>query len=150
MHKATVAVRRRAQRPRRLDTPAARLREAERLFKDFRALTPYPYRPFVKSFTTFEAYERWKRADQPLVPITGLLARTVTIVGDDPRVDVLTIAWTVRFESAYPHRLMRRIQGVRVPYLNRADLIKSKQTGRPQDQADLDRLAPPRARSRSS
>ena len=40
---------------------AARLRDAECLFRDFCQLTPYPYRPFVKSFSTFEAYERWKR-----------------------------------------------------------------------------------------
>jgi len=72
-----------------------------------------------------------------------MLQQTVTIVGDDPRVDVLTIAWTVRFETAYPARIVRRIQGVRVPYLSRAHLIKSKQTGRPQDQADLAALGRP-------
>lgn len=69
-----------------------------------------------------------------------MMEKTVTIIGDDPRVDVLTVAWTVRFEHAYPSRRVRRIQGVRVPYLNRKYLIKSKQTGRPQDQADLDTL----------
>jgi len=52
----------RRRRPSRSDTPAARLREAERLFEDFRALTPFAYRPFVKSFATFEAYERWKQS----------------------------------------------------------------------------------------
>lgn len=40
----------------------ARLAEAERLFSDFRALTPYRFRPFARSFATFAEYERWKRA----------------------------------------------------------------------------------------
>ena len=51
----------RRRRPRG-DSPAARLAEAERLFLDFRALTPYRYRPFMKTFASFEAYEEWKRA----------------------------------------------------------------------------------------
>jgi len=54
--------RRRSQRNRRRDSPASRLFEAERLFDDFVALTPYRFRPFVKSFDSFAAYERWKRA----------------------------------------------------------------------------------------
>ena len=43
-------------------TAARRLFEAERLFEDFRELTPYPFHPLARSFASFEAYERWKRA----------------------------------------------------------------------------------------
>jgi hypothetical protein len=70
-----------------------------------------------------------------------LVQKPITIVGDDPRVDVLTVAWTVTFDAAYPHRLQRRVDGVRLPYLSRADLIRSKRTGRPADQADIDILS---------
>jgi len=66
--------------------------------------------------------------------------KPVTIIGDDPRVDVLTIAWRVTFDKAYPRRVIRRIGGVRVPYLSLRDLVESKQTGRAQDIADLERL----------
>lgn len=66
-----------------------------------------------------------------------------TIVGDDPRVDVLTAAAAITFDRAYPRRIIRRIAGVRVPYLNREDLIKSKSTGRAQDVADIERLKQP-------
>jgi hypothetical protein len=66
--------------------------------------------------------------------------KPLTIIGDDPRVDVLTVAAAVTFEQAHPHRIVRRIGGVRVPYLNRQDLIRSKDTGRPQDLADIERL----------
>jgi hypothetical protein len=41
-----------------------------------------------------------------------------TIVGDDPRVDLLTIAATVTFAAAWPNRRVRRIDGIRIPYLS--------------------------------
>ena len=68
--------------------------------------------------------------------------KPITIIGDDPRVDVLTVAWSVTFEFAYPKRSVRRIQGVTVPFLCLADLLASKQTGRPSDLADIEILTP--------
>ncbi len=41
---------------------AARLREAERLFRDFAVLTPYPFVPFARTFDSFEDYRRWRDA----------------------------------------------------------------------------------------
>jgi hypothetical protein len=76
-------------------------------------------------------------------------ARPITIVGDDPRVDILTVAWSVTFEKAWPRRIVRRIRGVRVPYLSLTDLIASKRTGRAADSADIEVLARPPARRRS-
>lgn len=70
----------------------------------------------------------------------AVTAKPFTIIGDDPRVDILTVAATVRFDDAYPRRITRRIGGVTVHYLNRDDLIRSKQTGRAQDVADIERL----------
>jgi hypothetical protein len=60
-----------------------------------------------------------------------------TIVGDDPRVDLLTVAGGLTFDRAWPNRVVRRIKHVRVPYVGIDDLVKSKQTGRPSDVADL-------------
>jgi hypothetical protein len=71
--------------------------------------------------------------------------KPVTIIGDDPRVDVLTVANTVTYAQAYPNRLERRIDGVRVPYLGLDAFVQSKQTGRPQDVADLEQLGRRRA-----
>lgn len=68
---------------------------------------------------------------------SDLVNRPITIVGDDPRVDVLTVAWSVTFDRAWPRRVVRRIQGIRVPYLSLRDLIESKKTGRAADEADL-------------
>jgi hypothetical protein len=41
---------------------ARRLFESERLFQDFRELTPYCFRPLARCFPSFDAYERWRRA----------------------------------------------------------------------------------------
>ncbi len=82
---------------------------------------------------------------------SDIASRAITIVGDDPRVDLLTVAWSVTFERAWPRRIVRRIAGVRVPYLGREDLIASKQTGRPSDTADIEQLTQTEtARSSSS
>lgn len=67
--------------------------------------------------------------------------RPFTIIGDMPRVDLLTVACTVTFEKAWPNRVVRRIAGIRVPYLSLADLIRSKRTGRPSDLADIEVLS---------
>lgn len=69
-----------------------------------------------------------------------VVARPFTIVGDMPRVDLLTVACGVTFDKAWPNRVVRRIAGVRVPYLGLADLIRSKQTGRASDLADIEVL----------
>jgi hypothetical protein len=70
----------------------------------------------------------------------AMATKPFTIIGDDPRVDVLTVAASVTFAKAHPRRIVRRIQNVRVPYLSRADLIRSKRTDRAQDLADIERL----------
>ena len=78
-----------------------------------------------------------------------VVRKPITIVGDDPRVDILTVAWGVTFERADRGKVVRRIAGVRVPYLGLRDLLRSKQTGRAQDMADIEALKPGRARGRS-
>lgn len=66
--------------------------------------------------------------------------RLVTVIGDDPRVDVLTVAWSVRYADAVPGMLTAIIDDVDVPYPDLATLIRTKQTDRLQDRADLERL----------
>jgi hypothetical protein len=66
--------------------------------------------------------------------------KPITIVGDDPRVDILTISRKVTFDRAHRSRVVRRVDGVRVPYLGLEDLVRSKQTGRASDEADIEVL----------
>lgn len=71
------------------------------------------------------------------------------IVGGPLRIDIITSIDGVRFEDAYPRRLTAQIDGLQVPVISRDDLIANKRaTGRTQDLADVERLAP-KTRTRS-
>ena len=69
-----------------------------------------------------------------------IVAKPITIIGDDPRVDLLTLAWSVRYADAAPTMLRVRIEGVEIPVADLDTLIRSKQTGRLQDRADVETL----------
>lgn len=69
-----------------------------------------------------------------------LLKRPITVFGDDPRVDVFTVAWTVKYEQAAPRAKPVDVNGVRIPLIALDDLIESKRTGRLQDAADIEAL----------
>lgn len=62
-----------------------------------------------------------------------VLKKPFTIIGDTPRVDLLWRAGKIKFKDAYPNRIERKIQGIKVPFVSQADLLRSKDTGRPRD-----------------
>ena len=64
----------------------------------------------------------------------------MTIVGDLPRVDILTVAWTVRFPEAAEKATTFKLEGVPIPTASIEHLIASKRTGRLQDAADIELL----------
>ena len=66
--------------------------------------------------------------------------KAVTIIGDDPRVDVMKGAGGLAYGKAKNSRKTARIQGVEIPYAGLRDLIQSKNTERDQDQVDKKRL----------
>ena len=68
---------------------------------------------------------------------SDLITRFVTIIGDTPRVDVLTLACSVRYADAKLGKLTKKLDGITVPFVDLDTLIRSKQTGRPQDVADI-------------
>ncbi len=67
-------------------------------------------------------------------------AKPITVIGDDPRVDLLTLAWSVRYADAVPGITKVEIEGVDIPFPDLDTLIRSKQTGRLQDRADVESL----------
>lgn len=69
-----------------------------------------------------------------------LLKRPITVIGDDPRVDVFTVAWKVRYEQAAPRATTVEVNGVPIPLIALDDLIETKRTGRLQDAADIEAL----------
>lgn len=116
---------------------AANLHGSVRATKDVDVLVPPDARNMARLLTALSALP-WGIARE-LDP-QEIAAKPITIIGDDPRVDVLTVAWTVTFDRAWPNRKVRRIDGVRVPYLALSDLRASKRTGRASDTADLEVL----------
>jgi len=69
-----------------------------------------------------------------------LLKRPITVIGDDPRVDVFTAAATVKYEQAAPRAGTVEVTGVRIPLISLEDLIETKRTGRLRDAADIEAL----------
>lgn len=66
-----------------------------------------------------------------------LLARPITVIGDDPQVDIFIVAWSVKYADAAPRSSVVEIDGVSIPLIGLVDLIATKQTGRPLDDADV-------------
>ena len=62
--------------------------------------------------------------------------KPITIIGDDPRVDILKSAGPLSYQNATDSAVTTVIQGVVVRYASLDDLIRSKKTDRDQDKAD--------------
>lgn len=69
-----------------------------------------------------------------------ILARPITVIGDDPAVDVFTVAWSIKFEDAVQRSSVLTIEDVAIPLIAIDDLIETKRTGRLQDAADIEVL----------
>jgi len=69
-----------------------------------------------------------------------ILAKPVTIIGDDPAIDVFTVAWSVKYAGAVERSITVDVEGIAIPVVGIADLIASKRTGRLQDAADIEVL----------
>lgn len=69
-----------------------------------------------------------------------VVSNPITVVGDQPRVDLLTLAWSVRYADASPTIERFEVEGVEIPVVDIDTLIRSKQTGRLQDLADVESL----------
>jgi hypothetical protein len=69
-----------------------------------------------------------------------IVAKPVTIIGDSPRVDLLTVAWSVHYPEAARDATVFTVEGVNIPTASIDHLIASKRTGRLQDAADIEVL----------
>lgn len=69
-----------------------------------------------------------------------IAAKKVTIIGDSPKVDILTVAWSVHYRHARPDATVFTVESVPIPTISVEHLIASKRTGRLQDAADIEVL----------
>lgn len=67
-------------------------------------------------------------------------AKVMTIIGDDPKVDVLHAAGSLNYVEAEPSKKTKLVAGVDVPYVALRELIRSKQTDRLEDVPDRRKL----------
>jgi hypothetical protein len=63
--------------------------------------------------------------------------KPITIIGDDPAVDIFTVAWSVKYKDAVVRSQAIVAEGVTIPFVGLDDLIATKRTGRPRDTIDL-------------
>lgn len=69
-----------------------------------------------------------------------LISRQATTIGDNPKIDVFTVAWTVHFRDALSAAVRFTLEGVEIPTMSIEHLIASKRTGRLQDAVDIETL----------
>lgn len=80
-------------------------------------------------------------ADQFSVADFGLNDQILQLGVPPGRVDVITSIDGVTFDDAWPNRVTVEVDGLTVPVIGRADLLRNKRAaGRPQDLADVSRL----------
>lgn len=69
-----------------------------------------------------------------------ILKQPITVIGDDPPVDIFLVAWSVKYEGAAARSTTVKVEGVSIPLIGIEDLIATKRTGRPIDTADIEAL----------
>lgn len=69
-----------------------------------------------------------------------IMKNPITIVGDQPRVDIITSLKGVSFEEAWNSRKIVEVEKIKISYIALDLLIKSKDTDRLQDMADKEKL----------
>jgi len=69
-----------------------------------------------------------------------ILRKPVTVIGDMPRIDLFTVAWSVHYAEAAPAATTFELENVPIPTASIDHLIASKRTGRLQDAADIEVL----------
>lgn len=69
-----------------------------------------------------------------------ILKQAVTVIGDDPAVNLFTAAGALRYEEAAARATTLEAGGVRIPVLSLEDLLTTKRTARPLDRMDLEQL----------
>jgi len=69
-----------------------------------------------------------------------ILKRPITLIGDNPAVDVFTVAWKVKYEQAVSRSSVVDVDGIEIPLISLDDLIETKRTGRLLDAADIEVL----------
>jgi hypothetical protein len=74
------------------------------------------------------------------IPAEEVISKPFTIIGDMPRIDILLSAGKLNHKEASKNKEVRVIEGIKVSFASLEDLIRSKQTGRPNDEITIAEL----------
>ena len=85
-----------------------------------------------------QAGDRWGLARD--VSAEGVASLPATVLGDRPRVAILTVAFRLQYAEAARDATVFEVDGVKIPTASIEHLIASKQTGRLRDAADVEEL----------
>ena len=85
-----------------------------------------------------QAGDRWGLARD--VSADGVASLPATVLGDRPRIAILTVAFKIHYAEAAPDATVFEVDGVKIPTASIEHLIASKQTGRLRDAADVEEL----------
>lgn len=69
--------------------------------------------------------------------VDEVLRKPITVIGDAPRVDLFTVAWSIHYPEAAADAVTFDLEGVSIPTASIDHLIASKRTGDLQDAADI-------------
>ncbi|EKD47029.1 MAG: hypothetical protein ACD_66C00251G0003 [uncultured bacterium] len=69
-----------------------------------------------------------------------VVKKPFTIIGDIPRVDLITVANKIKYSEAVETALQAKVDGVKIPYVGLDILIQTKKTNRHQDKSDIEDL----------
>ena len=88
-----------------------------------------------------DALKRWGAGYAAELTVDDVLENVVVRICDVVVVDLASRAWNLDWGAAWRNRRIVEVDGVKIPLLSRADLIRSKQTYREQDRADVQVLS---------
>lgn len=117
---------------------AANLHGVARSTKDVDILIPKDLKNSKKILDCLSENLLWGIAKE--ISPEEVIRKPFTLIGDQPRVDLLLQAGKIRFAEAYPKRKETLIDGIKFPYVCIEDLILSKDTDRLQDKAVVEEL----------
>ena len=69
-----------------------------------------------------------------------IISKPFTIIGDQPRVDIITYSGKINYKNIKDRILIKKVDGVKIPYVDIDVLIKMKATGRLHDLEDIEKL----------
>jgi len=125
---------------------ACNLHGIVRATKDIDLLIPKDLKNTEKILAVLADLLLWGMAEE--LDAKKVIEKPFTIIGDQPRVDLMTVAGTLNFEEAKKTAIKKKVGRTTVLCADINSLLKMKNTNRPQDLADSIQLRELKAKTK--